>query len=289
MSYALEDEEPAGAGLVRVISEQVEKLTAECGHARADPAAFVHKARVRCKRIRAALRLLRPAIGGKAYATENGWWRNVARSLSELRDLTARSEALAAVGPETEAEIGAAVVRRLRWQFDRERRAHEAGAGPGDLIGKFCEAVAGHDFSAFDDIRHEGGKMLAHGLAKTYGKARAAMADAYEGDAPNLFHEWRKQTKYHALQLRLVRHVYPALQPRIQAARDLADLLGAVQDIEVLVSGLSPHRDGHIVTALEVRRRAMLEGARVAGEALFPLKPKAWARALDREPAAADL
>ncbi len=107
--------------------------------------------------------------------------------------------------------------------------------------------------------------------------------------APDLFHEWRKQTKYHALQLKLVRRVYPVLQHRIQAARDLAELLGAVQDIEVLVSGLSEHRDDHIIAALEVRRSAMLEGARVAGEALFPLKPKAWARALDREHATPDL
>lgn len=289
MSYSLEDGEPAGAGLARVIAEQVGKLTAECEKAAEDPAAFVHKARVRCKRIRAALRLLRPAIGRATYAEENGWWRDAARGLSELRDLTARSEALAAVGPEIEAEIGAVVFRRLRWQFDRERRIHETTAGQDDPIGAFCADLAGYDLSRIEDADHEGHKALAQALARTYGKARAAMYAAYEGDAPDLFHEWRKQTKYHALQLRLVRRIYPGLQPSIQAARDLAELLGAVQDIEVLVSGLSHGRDGHIITALEVRRRAMLEGARVAGEALFPLKPKAWSKALDRQTAEADL
>ncbi len=184
MSYALEDGEPTGVGLMRIIAEQVEKLTAECGGAAENSAVFVHKARVRCKRIRAALRLLRPAVGAKAYARENNWWRDVARGLSELRDLTARNEALAAVGTEIEAEIGAVVLRRLRWQFDRERNAHEASIELGDPIGQFCNAVAGHEFSAFDDAGHEGHKALAHALAKTYGKARAAMAHAYEGVRP---------------------------------------------------------------------------------------------------------
>jgi CHAD domain-containing protein len=288
VSYAIDPDEETCAGLVRVIAEQVEKLRESCAGVKDDPAAFVHKARVRAKRIRAALRLLRPALGHEGYARENAWWRDTARGLSRLRDMTARSEALTTIAPEIEAEIDGAVLRRLRWQFARERRAHEREAAGENPIGRFCEAVAGYDLgvlSGLEDLSH---KALTHGLAKTYARAQAAMTAAYEGDAPELFHEWRKQTKYHALQLRLVRNVFPVVDARIEAARDLAALLGSVQDIEVLVVGLSDGRNQSIIAALDGRRRAMLTGAYVAGEALFTLKPKVWAKAISHAPAIAE-
>jgi CHAD domain-containing protein len=288
VSYGIDPNEEPSAGLVRIIGEQVDKLRDSCSDARDQPEAFVHKARVRAKRIRAALRLLRPVLGREVYARENAWWRDTARGLSRIRDMTARSEALVAIAPEIAAEIDGAVLRRLRWQFDRERRAYEADVVAEDPIGRFCGAVAGRYFDVFADLGDCSHKQLAHSLGRTYGKARDAMADAYEGDAPDLFHEWRKQTKYHALQLRLVRHVFPAVEPRIEAARDLAELLGAVQDIEVLVTGLSDGRNQPIIAALDGRRRAMLNGARVGGEALFSLKAKDWARAIHKAGAEID-
>jgi CHAD domain-containing protein len=288
VSYWIDPDEEPSAGLVRIIGEQVDKLRDSCAAARDQPEAFVHKARVRAKRIRAALRLLRPVLGREAYARENAWWRDTARGLSRIRDMTARSEALATIAPEIEAEIDGAVLRRLRWQFDRERRAYEADVGAEDPIGRFCNAIAWRHVDMLSGLDACSHKALAHGLGKTYDKARVAMTDAYEGDAPELFHEWRKQTKYHALQLRLVRHVFPAAEPRIEAARDLAGLLGAVQDIEVLVTGLSDGRNQSIIAALNGRRHAMLNGARVAGEALFALKSKDWARAIHKAGAAVE-
>ena len=280
MSYWIEPGEEPCSGLVRVIGEQVDKLRDSCAEARRQPATFVHKARVRAKRIRAALRLLRPVLGRKAYAFENVWWRDSARGLSRVRDMTARSEALATLMPEIEADIDGAALRRLRWQFDRERRAYEAVIAVEDPVGRFCAGIGGRDFDALSGLEPLSRKALAHSLAKTYEKAQAAMADAYESDALDLFHEWRKQTKHHALQLRLVRHVVASVDSRIEAARDLAQLLGAVQDVEVLVTGLSALRKPSLIGALDGRRRAMLQDARISGEALFAQTSKDWSRAI---------
>ena len=282
MSYWIDPDEEPCSGLVRVIGEQVDKLRDGCADAAEQPAAFVHKARVKAKRIRAALRLLRPVLGDMAYAHENAWWRDAARGLSRVRDMTARSEALATIAPEIGVEIDGAVLRRLRWQFDRERCAFEAVIALEDPVGRFCAQVGGRNFDALLKLAPLSAKALAHGLGKTYDKAQSAMAEAYQGEAPELFHEWRKQTKHHALQLRLVRHVFSTVDLRIEAARDLARLLGAVQDIEVLVTGLSDGRNQHIIAALDGRRRAMLQSAQKAGEALFGQKPKDWSRAVGK-------
>ena len=70
------------------------------------------------------------------------------------------------------------------------------------------------------------------------------MRDALEHEAPELLHEWRKQAKYHALQARLMRQQFPdALDKRVAGVRDLAELLGEVQDIEVVVAGAKGWRE----------------------------------------------
>jgi CHAD domain-containing protein len=289
VSYALDKDEEPGAGLVRVIAEQADRLREACG-SYGDPAPFVHKARVRCKRIRAALRLAKPLIGKKAYVRENAWWRDAARGLSHVRDMTARLEALAAFQDDLELEVGGSVVRRLRWQFERERRDYEGEALADDPIGEFCAQVSRHTLGVLSEIAECSDARLAHTLGSTFDKAREAMLAAYAKDVPAAYHEWRKQTKYHALQLRLVRNIFPQVEARIEAARDLANLLGGVQDVEVLSHGLAAGRnDHHIFGALKARKSVMLQGAKIAGEVLFASHRKAWSRSLDREHAAPDL
>lgn len=118
---------------------------------------------------------------------------------------------------------------------------------------------------------------------------------------PLLLHEWRKQTKYHALQTRLMRMIFPeVLQARTGTARELAELLGSVQDIEVVLEGAKGWADAPegFVEALEERRGALIDDAEKAGKKLFSARTKEWRDALltgptqeipDREEAAADL
>ena len=126
MSFVLAPHESPGEGLSRVIREQVHKLSAECAEAGQEQAAFAHKARVRCKRIRAALRLAKPLMGGKAFRRENRWWRDQARLLSELRDAGARIEALDTLRPFLASRIGSDATRKLEERFLRGRRIVEA-------------------------------------------------------------------------------------------------------------------------------------------------------------------
>ena len=114
MSFFLAPHETPGVGLTRAIQEQVAKLSAECIDATQDTSAFAHKARVRCKRVRAALRLARPLMGEKAFGRENRWWRDQARLLSDLRDAGARLEALESLRPFLAARIGSAMIAPTR-------------------------------------------------------------------------------------------------------------------------------------------------------------------------------
>ncbi|MFT3723837.1 MAG: CHAD domain-containing protein [Hyphomonadaceae bacterium] len=279
MSFVLAPHETPGAGLTRVITEQAAKLAVECVEAGQDPSAFAHKARVRCKRVRAALRLAKPLVGDKVYGRENRWWRDQARKLSELRDAGARLEALDTLRPFLATRIGSAMTRKLGERFETNRTQVDAAAA----IAEFVNAMDKRADDLIPQIADGGREEMARALGDTYKLARSAMKHALEDEEPELLHEWRKQAKYHALQARLLRLTFPdALEKRVAAVRDLAGLLGEAQDIEVVKAGSKGWREAPrgFRDVLEVRRKALVTGARATGAALFAGKPRAWMKEL---------
>lgn len=279
MSFVLAPHETPGEGLTRVIREQVQKLSAECAEAGQEQAAFAHKARVRCKRIRAALRLARPLMSGKVFRRENIWWRDQARLLSDLRDAGARIEALDTLRPFLATRIGSEQTRRLEERFLRSRRTVEAGAA----IQTFIDGLDARGDDLVPALKQGERRDLVKALGETYRMARLAMREALETETPELLHEWRKQAKYHALQARLMRQQFPdALDKRVAGVRDLAELLGEVQDIEVVMLGAKGWRErpAGFRDVLDARRKSLVTGARATGAALFSEKPKAWMKDL---------
>jgi CHAD domain len=279
MSFVLAPHETPGAGLTRVIQEQVAKLSIECAEAMQDAPAFAHKARVRCKRVRAALRLAKPMIGSKAYNRENRWWRDQARLLSDLRDAGARLEALETLRPFLATRIGTAMTRKLAERFETNRVAVDAASA----ISAFVLAMDKRAEDLIPEMASGGREEMVEALGDTYRLARLTMKAALQEEEPELLHEWRKQAKYHALHARLLRLTFPdVLDQRVAAVRDLAGLLGEAQDIEVLAIGAKGWRDGPrgFKDVLQVRRKALVAGARATGAALFAEKPRAWMKQL---------
>lgn len=279
MSYALDPEDPPGRELARSISEQMAKLLRECTTAALDPPAFVHKARVRCKKIRAALKLARPLMSGHDYRHENRWWRDAARGLSEVRDLTARLEALKALAPFLSQEAGSAAANRLEARFSRERAEHSREGQNIDAVLEFCRAIGPRADRGAPEIADGGREEITEALKRAYGDTRRAMKAAFDDATPENLHEWRKKAKSLSLQMRLARHLFPAtLEPRIAEARELAEQLGHLQDIEVISRSLEEGGEPAIIFALEKRRKELIDQAELAGERLFLAKRKEWAR-----------
>src|SRR5262249_15564990 len=158
-------------------------------------AAFAHKARVRCKRIRAALRLAKPMMGAKAFRRDNRWWRDQARLLSELRDAGARVEALDTLRPFLASRIGADTTRRLEERFQKSR----ANVDAPPAITAFIAGLDARADQLIPVLEKGTRENLAEALGETYRMARRTMAHALEHEDAELLHEWRKQAKYHAL------------------------------------------------------------------------------------------
>jgi CHAD domain-containing protein len=294
MAFLIEAEEKPLEALARIIAEQGGKLEAEGEKSEKDPAAFVHKARVRCKRIRALLLMAKPAMGSKRHRTANRWWRDAARMLSEARDATAQTEALKALHPALVEAVGEGPVRTLAARLRLAHRLGGAHRREGGAIREFRERIAGREPHPLADPEAFAETLLADGIAASYRASRRAMKAAFEDPHPEAFHEWRKQAKAHGLQLRVSRIVFPRIAERVAAVRELAECLGHIQDVEVLLQAMKGEVgegiDPRIPEALEAERRKMQAGAEDQGHALFGEKLKAWtARALDAALAPTDL
>src|SRR4029453_4660084 len=117
MAPKLQPKTPGAKGVEHVVDRQVEKALGALDGRRPLTDETVHDARKRLKRARAGLRLLRAALGNRAYRRENRALRDAARPLSEARD----AKVLVETFDELELD-GATNTRRFRTTLVTQRK-----------------------------------------------------------------------------------------------------------------------------------------------------------------------
>ncbi len=276
--YLLEVGENPESGLRRIMLEKIDESIDQLSMAGADPDVVVHEVRKSVKRIRAVLRLARPAMEDADYRRENLHFRDMGRRLAEARD--------AAVLPETLARILRAS-DRLEGEIDRISRdligpyaGHALPGDPGlilvkDLIAGFRSAAAraaAINFAAPDC------DFLYQGLVETAGEACSGFEAALQApDSFETFHEWRKQVKYLWHQFEIVSTIAASINAvLIEDLEHLSEQLGLAHDtanLHMRLEGMDSSRlNGEIglLTRQVGRVRRDHEGAALAhGTALF--------------------
>ncbi|WP_051062288.1 CHAD domain-containing protein [Ilumatobacter nonamiensis] len=294
MAYRFLPDEAVLDGIQRIAREQVDRaltsLDWETGRSE-NVEDGIHECRKRCKRIRGAVRLVRPALADGQYAETNETFRDAARALSPYRDahalLTTFEELI-----EGHAEQFVGIdVDPIRAELDRRSRSsteHLTGDAEPVRIARDL-LVAGR--SGIDDWRLDstGWDALGGGLAKTYGRGRRALAVATDAPTPENFHQWRKRVKYSWNHLRILRTSAPTLiEPWADSFKSLSDALGAAHDLAVLREEVGAEPDAFggndavdAVAVIADGRRADLERRSIAfGSRLYAEQPKHFARRL---------
>jgi CHAD domain-containing protein len=195
----------------------------------------VHSSRRQMKRIRAALRLLRAAIGDSSYRAFNREVRDAARPLTPLRDaavLLRSLELLPRLNDVAGCRAYANQARRLlRAELASNRRKLTNGAL------RRCAASL-HTINRRMETLPAGARALKsarRGMKRTYSQGRAAFGAALRRPTPDTLHEWRKQVKYLSNQASLVRSLFGAkLQKIRRRSRELETLLGQDHDLVLL-------------------------------------------------------
>src|SRR5262249_8905352 len=279
MAFRMREGESVAEGVRRIAGEQIDAAIADiCEHSLADDEK-IHQVRKRCKQLRALLRLVRPDLG-EAYARENAYFRDAARSLSPLRDAQSVPNAYGALMPRFDGEVERATfgaVRR-RLTLRKKRRAREVTdmSLPFDRVRGLMEAA--RERVATWPVDTTGADAWRGSFEQTYRRARRAMSAVYEAPTPEHFHEWRKSVKYHWYHTRILRPLGDdVITSRADAVDALGEMRGSHHDLVVLRATLLDEADGSgsgrpIALLIELidRRRSELESdARPLGMRLF--------------------
>lgn len=282
MAFRLKPHKSPADEIVRVARKQIEAAAAEAGGTGPPANERIHEARTHCKKIRALLRLIRPA-NEKFYRRQNARFRDSARPLSILRDAKVMQESLERLLQQNQLSADqhnfSAVHRRLQAHHDKLLPAAEAMERH---LARFARQVR-RETDSFKRLEGIGLKDIAKGLALTYRRGRRAMRQACGEGAAEHFHEWRKQVKYLRYQIRLLRRAWPPVMKKLEEqAGVLSDLLGEEHDLDMLSRFLQAG-DGEAAPALlfeliERRRRIIRAETLAIGERLFAEKPAAFVR-----------
>lgn len=291
MSFELKADKSLRKNLRRIAQTQIDAALEEMmgGH-RGPRDEAVHEARKCFKRIRALLRLVRPAIGEATYRKENVCFRDAGRPLTEVRDakiLIETVDTLAEhfkehVADRSFADVRKALQENLRAVRKRVLDEQQAFAVVAGMIRQARPRVR--------DWTDVPGKWWAvAGLEDVYSRASDAFKDANTSPTVETLHEWRKQAKYLRYQLEVLRPLWPERVEEIANEADrMGVLLGDDHDLAVLRHMLTdePERFGdeadvEVLLALIDRRRAELEQeATLLGERFFQDRPREFARHL---------
>lgn len=279
-------------GIRRTVRKQLTEILDSVGAANdSDRDGVVHEARKSFKKLRAILRLVRPAIGEKAYRTENVRFRDAARPLTEVRDAKILIETLDALAHHFHDRVASQAYEGLHRGL--EDNLHSVRKRVLDEQDAFAAThavvqIALDRVNDWADVPNRW-SSVGQGLEDTHRRARAAFETAASNPAVDRLHEWRKQSKYLRYQLAILRPIWPE---RLGELTDEADKMGGIlgddHDLAVLwqmitdkAHDLVEETDRALLLALIARRRTELEqDAMILGERFFEDRPRPFARRL---------
>ncbi len=271
-------------------TEQVDKAVGELRNPDMDAHDAVHQVRKRCKKIRALLRLIRPAMED-TYSQENAWYRDTARKLSDVRDAEAAIETFDQLRELFHQPLGEDAFGEIRdGLVARRDRMTENEADLEALRAK----LARHLDIARPRIDTwpvpDGGFEVFAGIEKVYDRGRTAMAEAYRKPTDTAFHEWRKRVKYLRYQVRVLRGTWPAIMRPLRAQlKILSDYLGDEHDLSVFAETL--RREGEelakersleaLLALVQQRKDELRARARPLGKRIHAEKAGRFAKRLE--------
>jgi CHAD domain-containing protein len=222
----------------------------------------VHTARKSCKRVRAALRLLREGLGEREYRGDNRKVRDSARPLTAVRDAVVLRQTLARLSQHAQSlQRDLEADHHRAWLVLERRGARSAVA----QLRAIRERLVN-----LSHVDSEAASVIA-GAKRVYKAGRKALCKARSPEDQAL-HEWRKQANYLLNQLELLKTVFNARFKKLhhRAAR-IAAALGDDHDLSVLTSKLRPRdaSERSLRKQIKKRRRKLQARAFRLGKRLY--------------------
>lgn len=279
MAFAFKQSSGVAEQVRAIAIEQIDK-SLDAVQANDDFDTTVHTLRKCSKKLRALLKLVRPAF--EDYEPENAAIKAIADQFSVARDAAVMVETLSglaepAAGPVLERLSERA--RHLRSQMGEAALLGSAGVQLEDLR----QSVLDWRFSA------SGRAIVLPGLRKSYERFRKGLAQARDKGDSETIHEWRKAAKTHWYHLRLFEPAAPeALAGVVGNLERLGTMLGNHHNLAVLADWIvngNPAGDDVLEglrSAIATRQLELATSSFVLGRQFVVEKPSALAQRFER-------
>jgi len=265
--------------ILQRLLEDIDGASAGLAHGRPDDQS-VHDIRKKLKHARAALRLLRKALGASSYRQSNRLLRDVARPLTPVRDSLVLRKALGSLDGEIDGLPQ--LVRTLRMRLSEEQAVAQRALDARTRRRLVARLAAGRR-RLERQAAHLRPASLCSALERAYRRARTAFRRAERAPSDTRLHEWRKQSKYLLHQLELIEGVREAGFARLRRRADrIGRELGDDHDLAVLAVRLRETPSPASATAamsglvrlIDRRRQGLQRKARRHSRRLFQARPR---------------
>lgn len=269
MAYVLRSDSETVDELRRIAVEQIEQAIAVFSDEQLQRDEAVHRARQRCKKIRALLQLLGEA-NSEVTDSENAALRDAAAGLAQVRNADALLETYDGFSQCVTEGVSNRVLKLAR-QVLLERRQLVVGEDSQVKIRLedfMTDMSAALERVSSWPIELNGAVDLLLGFARSHRRGRLAMKSCRRAPSKEAYHEWRKWSKYQLYQTRLLKHyLTDSLNHRVGGLNRIGKLLGIDHDLAVLrhelveASDFSSVRDltgvGGLLEAIDGRRKQL--------------------------------
>jgi len=280
MAYRFKLKEPFDEGFRRIAEDQIaraERQVADC----ADPAVGIHETRKSIKRLRALLRLVRPALGEDVFRAENTALRDIGQRLSGARDTHVMQATLAKLDARF-GKSGADWLPAVRKAIGPARNGNGAGVALVDSDTTISDLHAVGARLALAKLKGSGFAVIGAGLEKSYRRACRLYEGAYATPSDEAFHDWRKSAQLHWRHMSLLSNAWSDyFNARVAAAKALSQILGDDHDLAILIAAIERAAEASSEPGLDAaisQARALQaefrRSARPRGGQLFAEKPK---------------
>jgi len=290
MSLRLKRDAPIAAEIRRLVLQQLEAAISEL-RAVGDPGSdeAIHDARRRVKKIRAVIRLVRPALDKTSRVIDRDL-KDVSRMLAPVADGQGIIETLDQIAHRYRKLLPPGAVRSIRAGL-RERSARiDREANARGIIRMAADALRAERGRVRRwAISGDGFSSIASGLEESYRRARKGMILAWSKPKAHHYHSWRRYVKDHWFHVRLVEeNCGNQLLPYQRRLEALDGVLGEYHNLVILrevlaTDGYASRREtARCLQVVSQYKRLLRHHSETLGVRIYAEKPRRYVRRVKR-------
>lgn len=280
MSYKLENNETLSFGLKRIVLELIDKSVFNLSKGNGSFNEDIHDTRKNFKKIRTVLRLMKSNLDDARFQTENSFYRDTGRTLSDLRDSSVLIQTFDKLLKNSETEMSNYDFTVFRsFLLDKHKTISAAKSKKSTVINSLTTDLILARSRVFDyPLSGDKFKIIKKNLQRIFEQGQTMMYAVFSEAVKENIHEWRKRVKDLWYSMRILSNLWlEIMSPLVVLLGKLSDTLGDANDLfllkERIISNENKFKDNQhtreLINFIDKRINDLLRDARFVGRKIY--------------------